>query len=277
VYYLRSLADALSIRRQLRPGCRLVVIGGGYVGLEVAASARMAGCEVTLFEMAPLVMSRQVDEEISTFFEERHRAEGVGIRCSSGVSAIEGSNQVEAVTVDGESLPADLVIIGVGVIPNTEWLAESGLLSDGALWVDANCRSHDPHIYGAGDVTTQLRANGLSMRLESVQNAVHQGKTAAAAILGQDPPPDAVPWFWSEQYDIKLQIAGLPAPGDETIVRRFDKGISTVYLNGNVVSAVSVVGNPREFMAAKKLIIKKCLVERDQIADPGVSLKELIT
>lgn len=276
VCYLRSLEDALNIRRQLRPGCRLVVIGGGYIGLEVAASARMVGCEVSIYEMASNVMSRQVDKTVATFFEARHRAEGVKIQCSAGVSAIEGIDRVEAVAVDGGSIPADLVIIGVGVIPNTKWLADTGLLTDDALWVDANCRSRDPHIYGAGDVTTQLRANGSNMRLESVQNAAHQSKTAAAAMLGQELPPNEVPWFWSEQYDMKLQIAGLPAEGDEAIVRRFDNGISVVYLNRDTVSAVSVVGNPREFMAAKKLIVKKCPVKRDQIANPEVTLKELI-
>ncbi len=276
VCYLRSLEDALNIQQQLLPGNRLVIIGGGYIGLEVAASARTMGCEVSVCEMAPMVMSRQVDGEVASLFEERHRAEGVNIRCSARVSAIKGVDSVEAVIVDGESVPADLVIIGVGAIPNTECLANTDLLTDGALWVDANCRSRDPHIYGAGDVTTQLRANGLNMRLESVQNAAHQSKAAAAAMLGQEPPRDEVPWFWSEQYDMKLQIAGLPAEGDEPIVRRFDNGISVVYLNRDIVSAVSVVGNPREFMAAKKLIIKKCPVKRDQIADSGITLKELI-
>lgn len=276
VRYLRSLEDALNIQQQLKPGNRLVIIGGGYIGLEVAASARMMGCEVSICEMATMVMSRQVDAEVAGFFERRHRAEGVKIRCSARVSAIIGADSVEAVTVDGENVPADLVIIGVGAIPNTECLAHTDLLTDGSLWVDANCRSRDPHIYGAGDVTTQLRANGWNMRLESVQNAAYQSKTAAAAILGQEPPADEVPWFWSEQYDMKLQIAGLPADDDEVIVRRFDNGISAVYLNGDTVSAVSVVGNPREFMAAKKLIIKKCPVKRDQIADPEVTLKELI-
>jgi 3-phenylpropionate/trans-cinnamate dioxygenase ferredoxin reductase subunit len=277
VMYLRSLQDSIKIRDELLPGRRIAVIGGGYIGLEVAASARTMGCEVTVFEMAPALMSRQADAAIAAWFEQRHRDEGVEIRCSSMVSAIEGAQKVEGIVADGDSMPFDLVITGVGVVPNVEWLEGTDLLEDGALWVDGQCRSRDANIFGAGDVTVQMRSNGSSMRLESVQNAVFQGRTAAAAMLGEAPPPFDVPWFWSEQYDMRLQIAGLPSVGDEQIVRRFENGISTVYLDQDRVSCVSVVSNPREFMAAKQLILKRCAVERDRIADPGVSLKDLIT
>ncbi len=206
VHYLRSIGDVDGIREGLESGRRIVIIGAGYIGLEVAAVARQAGLDVTVIEMADRVMSRVVSPELSDFYQIEHTNQGVKLRLSTGVQSINGKRRVKSViTSEGDEIPADLVVVGVGIVPNTELASAAGLEVDNGIVVDDHCRTSDPDIYAVGDCT--LHPNGIygrDLRLESVHNALEQAKTAAANLCGKDVAYSQVPWFWSDQYDLKL-------------------------------------------------------------------------
>lgn len=279
VHYLRTLADVDAIRGDLKDGARMVVIGGGYVGLEMAASARKLGYEVTLIEALDRVLARVTSPIISRFYEAQHRAHGVDVRLGTGVEALEGDDHVTGVRLTtGEVVPADLVVVGIGILPNTELARESGLACDNGVVVDELCRSTDPDVFAIGDVAKHAnRYAPAPMRLESVQNAVDQAKTVVGVIMGQPEPYKDLPWFWSDQYDLKLQTAGLAIDYDETVVRgdATTAPFSVVYLRDGQIIAIDAVNAIKDFMGAKALIQAGVKPDKARLADPAVSMKEL--
>ena len=274
---LRTIADAERLKSQLGPGRRLVIVGGGYVGLEAAASARALGAEVVLLERLDRVLKRVASEPLSAFFTERHRAAGVDIRVGADVSAFEADGVRLA---DGAFIPADVVLVGVGAVANDALARSAGLDCDragsGGIVVDETARTSDPAIYAIGDVTLRpIPVHGCTMRLESVPNALEQARQAAHAIVGRPQSPPEVPWFWSDQYDIKLQIAGLPMEGDRMLMRgdpatgRF----AVFHLSGDRIVCVEAVNAPPEFMAGKQLIQRGTPIDLARLVDPSVSMK----
>ena len=279
VHYLRSITDVEAIRADFDKGRRLVVIGAGYIGLEVAAVARQAGLDVTVIEMEDRVMSRVVSPEISDYYQIEHANQGVKLQLSTGVEGINGKKRVKSVTTsDGEEIPADVVVIGVGIEPNTALARDAGLDVDNGIVVDDHCRTSDPHIYAIGDCT--MHPNGIygrSLRLESVHNALEQAKTAVANICGIDTAYNQVPWFWSDQYDLKLQIAGLSEGYDDVVIRGnpAERSFSCLYLREGQLIAVDAINAPRDFVQSKQLIADGTILDADRLADSDVTLKEL--
>jgi 3-phenylpropionate/trans-cinnamate dioxygenase ferredoxin reductase component len=280
VHYLRSVADVGSIRAAFKPGARAVIIGGGYIGLETAATCRQIGCEVTVLEIADRVMSRVAAPCVSQFFEAEHRSQGVDIRCNARVVCLEGQGRVERVVcADGSSLAADLVIVGVGVVPGTELASDAGLACDDGIIVDEYCRAGDGKIFAAGDCTNHPSPRyGLRVRLESVDNAFEQAKTAALNMLDRAVPHDRVPWFWSDQFDNKLLIAGLSHDYDRQVLRGdpSSRSFSVCYLKGRELVAVEAINHSKDYMAARKLIADRVLVDLNKIANPDLAIKDSV-
>jgi 3-phenylpropionate/trans-cinnamate dioxygenase ferredoxin reductase subunit len=279
VHYLRTIADADGITTSLREGARILLIGAGYIGLEVAAVVRQRGYGVTVLEAAERVMSRAVSVEVSAFYEAAHRAAGVVIECGAAVKALHGATQVTAVeTVDGRTFPCDIVIVGIGIVPNVELALAAGLECNNGIVVDEFARTADPHVVAAGDCTNHpLLLLGRRVRLESVPNAIHQAKVAAATLLGTPIAYSEVPWFWSDQYDLKLQIAGL-STGYDAVVVRGDPGtrsFAAFYLGAGQLLAVDAINSPKEFIAAKKLVANHARIAPEVLRDPGVDLAAL--
>lgn len=275
VHCLRTIADVDAIRADLAPGKRLVVIGGGYIGLEVAAIALQAGLSVVVLEMAERILGRVAGTRIAEFFTQQHRERGVDIRCAAQVQAIEGGKRAETVRTASGALPADIVVIGVGVIPNTELAAAAGLACDNGIVVDAHCRTEDPNIFAAGDCTNHPNALfGRRLRLESVQNAVDQARAAAANLRGEARVYAELPWFWSNQYDLRLQIAGLLQDHDREVLRGDPaaRSFSVFYLQGTRLLAVETVNNPKEHLACRKLIGRELAAAVDRLADSAAPL-----
>lgn len=280
VHYLRTLTDVDGIRASLTPGARLAVVGGGYIGLEVAASARKLGHEVTLVEALDRVLARVTSPVVSRFFESKHTAEGVNILLNTGVTAIEGADgRVTGVRLStGEVLPADAVVVGIGIIPNCELAIETGLACDNGIVVDELCRTANPNIFAIGDVARHPNVFAPGpLRLESVPNAVDQAKTVVGVITGNPVPYADLPWFWSDQYDIKLQSAGLAIDYDDIVVRGSPEAspFSACYLRDGTLIAIDCINSIKDFMAAKKLIASRAKPDRAQLADPAVALKDL--
>ncbi|MGA1080433.1 MAG: NAD(P)/FAD-dependent oxidoreductase [Steroidobacteraceae bacterium] len=278
VHSLRSLADVEAIRTDLAPGRRAVLIGAGFIGLECAASLVRLGLEVTVLEMAERVMSRMIAPEMSTFYRSVHEAEGVRLLTGQQVSAIEGEQRVSGVRcADGSVHPADLVIVAIGVQPNLELAASAGLACDNGIAVDEYCRSSDPNIYAIGDCCSfPSQRYGRRVRLESVDNACEQAKTAAANLCGKATVHDKLPWFWSDQYELKLQIVGLSQDHDRVILRGepASRKFSCCYLRGQELLALDAVNQPGEFMAARRLIGERARFDLDRLADPSIPLKD---
>ncbi|TLY83046.1 MAG: pyridine nucleotide-disulfide oxidoreductase [Gammaproteobacteria bacterium] len=281
VHYLRTLADADRIRAECAPGGRLLVIGGGYIGLEVAATARELGMEVTVLEMAERVMSRVTCPEVSRFYEAEHARRGVHIRCGETVRALHGdarSGRVLAVlTEQGTEYPADVVIIGVGVAPADELAKAAGVECENGVVTDVHCRTSNEAIYAAGDCASHLnRRYGRHLRLESVDNAFEQGSTVALNLLGTATPHDKLPWFWSDQFDLKLVIVGVSHGYDTVILRGApaSRSFSACYLRGGELLAIDTVNAPKDQMAARKLIAAQVRPSLDKLADPAIPLKD---
>jgi 3-phenylpropionate/trans-cinnamate dioxygenase ferredoxin reductase subunit len=280
VYALRSAADAEALKAELTPGRRAVIVGGGYVGLEVAASARTLGCEVTVIERESRLLARVAGEALSGFFHAYHGARGVRFVLGGSVVAIEGARRRASMVVldQGERIPCDVVLIGVGAIPNQELAMEAGLPCQDGVVVDLAARTEDPDIYAIGDVTRRpLPLYDRTFRLESVPNALEQAKQAACDITGRHPPAPEVPWFWSDQYDLKLQIAGLPFDVDHLIVRGDPQSahFAVFHMHGDLIQAVEAVNSPAEFMGGRLLIGARTPVSRERLADPAISMKEV--
>jgi 3-phenylpropionate/trans-cinnamate dioxygenase ferredoxin reductase subunit len=280
VHYLRGIADVAAIRAGLKSGARVVIIGGGYIGLETAATARKLGCAVTVLEMADRVMNRVVAPCVSEYFAHEHRTQGVKIICNTRVIRLEGSRTVERVVcADGSTHAADVLIVGVGAVPNAEIAAEAGLECENGIRVDRFCRTSDPAIYSAGDCTNHpsLRFE-MRVRLESVDNAFEQGKAAAFNMLEKPTVHDRVPWFWSDQFDNKLLIVGLSQGFDQQLVRGdpATRAFTVCYLKGGELLAVEAINHSKDYMAARKLIAERARPDLDKLADPQIALKEAI-
>jgi len=277
VHYLRGIEDADRIARELAAAERLVVIGAGYIGLEVAAVARSRGRDVKVLEAADRAMARVVSPEVSRFYADVHRAAGVDLRFASSVRALLGKVRVEAVeTDDGERHPCDLVVVGIGIEPATALAEDAGLACDNGIVVDAVARSSEPSIVAAGDCTSQPSTlYERRIRLESVHNAIEQGKVAAMSALGRElQATEQVPWFWSDQYDLKLQIAGLSQGYDALAVRGSpqDRHFAAYYAKAGRLIAVDAVNSPKDFLVGKKLIAARASVDLDAITMPDADL-----
>jgi 3-phenylpropionate/trans-cinnamate dioxygenase ferredoxin reductase subunit len=280
VHYLRGIDDVSRIRSDLDTAKHVVIIGAGYIGLEVAAVTRELGHDVTVVEMADRVMSRVVSPVVSDFYRAEHEARGVKLLLSTALEAFDGQARVSAVrTSNGQSVPADLVVVGIGIVPNTELAESSGLAVDNGVVVDAHCRTADDTIYAIGDCTSH--PNGIydrRVRLESVHNALEQAKTAADNICGKAVEYSQLPWFWSDQYDLKLQIAGLSEGYDEFLVRGepASRSFSCLYLRDGVLIACDAINAPRDFVQSKALILARQRIRPERLADSRVPLKDLV-
>ena len=280
VHYLRGISDVPGIREGLKPGARTVIIGGGYIGLEAAATARKMGCAVTVLEMADRVMNRVVASNVSEYFAHEHRSQGIKLICNTRVVRLEGGARVERVVcADGSSHEADTLVVGVGAVANMQLAADAALQCENGIVVDEYCRTSDPAIYAAGDCTyhPSLRFD-MRVRLESVDNAFEQAKTAALNILGRPTVHDRVPWFWSDQFDNKLLIVGLSQGHDQQVTRGdpATRCFTVCYLKGGELQAVEAVNHPKDYMAARKLIAERARPDPDRLADPSVPLKDSV-
>ena len=272
IHYLRTFADVETIRESALPGRHAVIIGGGYIGLETAASLRALGLEVTVLEAAERVLERVTAPEVSTFYERVHREAGVDIRTRALVESLVGDLRVrEAILAGGERIPTDLVIVGVGLVPSTELAVDAGLEVEDGIVIDDHARTSDGRIVAAGDCASHRMARyDRLVRLESVPSAAEQAKTAAATLCGRERPIAALPWFWSDQYDLKLQIAGLNTGYDEVVINgdpAGDRDFSCYYLQRGLLIAADCVNRPRDFVWAKQALSKGLAVDREQLED----------
>ena len=276
VHSLRNIADAEAMMPELRAGRKLLIIGGGYIGLEVAAVARKSGLEVAVVEMADRILQRVAATETSDFFRRLHREQGVDIYESAHVAGLDhDSGRVCGARLkSGEQLAADLVLAGIGAIPNVELAEQAGLACDNGVVVDDQCRTSNPHIYAAGDCASFLR-NGRRTRLESVQNAADQGALIACVLAGENAHYDALPRFWSDQYDCKLQIAGLNTGYTNTVVRPgvAPAGQSVWYFAAGQLLAVEAMNDPVAYVMGRKMLLAGKNPPLGQIADPTADLK----
>lgn len=279
VFYLRTLDDSRAIESRLGAAPRVVIVGGGFIGLEVAASARRRGCAVTVLEAADRLMGRAVLPEVSQAFLDLHDAHGVDIRLDCAIGHFEGTGSVErAITAAGEALPADLVVIGVGIVPDTALAEAAGLAVDNGLVVDEFCRTSDPAIFAAGDVTRHFSPLcGRPIRLEAWQNAQNQAIAAARIMCGEETPFSEVPWMWSDQFDANLQIAGMP-DGWDTVLFRGDVAardfIGFQMQDGEVVGAMSL-NRPRDMRFARRLIGTGRRIDAGALTDEAIPLRDL--
>ena len=282
-HYMRTLDHGERIRSQFAAGRKLVVVGGGYIGLEVAAAAIQQGMQVVVLEALPRVLQRVTAAELSAYYERKHREAGVEIRTGVQVADLEvdvASNKVTAVLCnDGTRVPADLVVVGIGLIPNTELAATAGLEVDNGILVNEYAQTSDPDIYAAGDCTNHPNALlGYRLRLESVPNALEQARAAAAAINGNLKAYASVPWFWSDQYELKLKMVGLSQGYEQLVLRGTPESdsFSAFYLKNGKVLAADTVNRPQDFVAAKRLIAEGLSITAEQLADDSKPLKELL-
>lgn len=281
VHAVRRKADVDRIMAELPDVRQVCVIGGGYIGLEAAAVLRKFDKQVTLIEALPRVLSRVAGEDLSRFIEDEHRRHDVTLMLGTGVKGIETEDgKVTGVTTaDNVTIPAQMVIVGIGIIPETGPLITAGAAGGNGVDVDAHCRTSLPDIYAVGDCAAHANrfAQGATIRLESVQNANDQAKIAAEHILGKDAAYDAVPWFWSNQYDIRLQTVGLSTDHDATILRGDPAtgSFSVIYLRGGRVIALDCVNATKDYVQGRKLVLDGDVMDQAQLADVSVPLKEV--
>ena len=280
VHYLKTIQDSDDLGNELDNGKNLVIIGAGYIGLEVAACAQKKGLNVTIIEAAPRILARVASPELSQFYENVHESAGVNILTQSGVTKINGTQKVESVTLsDGTNIDADVVLIGIGIIPNDEIAKVAGIVCNNGIDVDENAKTSNSDIYACGDCANRMvDLYGQRMRLESVHNAIEQAKLAAANIMGQNAPKLDIPWFWSDQYDLKLQIAGLAIGATKTIIRgdMAARKFALFHLNDeNRILAIDAINSPPEFLVGKNLIAARAKIAPDILQDTNISVKEL--
>ena len=282
LHYLRTQADGLAIRAGLVPQARLVIIGAGYIGLEVAASARKLGATVTVLEAESRVLSRVTGPQLSAFYESVHREAGVDIRTATKVQRIEcgdGGAVQAVICADGTRIEADQLVVGVGMLPNIELAVAAGLHIDGGIVVNALSQTSDPLIVAAGDCTVHhSELYGRRIRLESVPNALEQARAAASALCGKPKPNHGVPWFWSDQYALKLQMAGLSNGYDNCVLRGSvaARSFSAFYLRKGQLLAADAVNRPADFLFAKQAIVSRLVLDASALADETISLKSLM-
>ena len=277
IHYLRTIADVDAIKREMAPGRKVVVVGGGYIGLEVAAVCIGAGLKVWVIEMEDRILQRVTTPFMSEFYHDLHSTRGVRLNTRATVTGFAGDGRVKQVLCGETSFDADLVIVGIGIVPNVELAAEAGLACDNGIVVDDRCRTADPNIYAAGDCTNH--PNPLlnrRLRLESVPNAMEQARVAAANMCGGDKVYASVPWFWSDQYDLKLQMVGFAADGDTEVLRgdKARNSFAVFHLKDGAIAAVDAVNSPKEFMICRRLIGR--VVDAQALADRDTDLKSLL-
>ncbi len=281
VHVLRTMEDVAAIRARIKPGVRVAVVGAGYIGLETAATFRKLGLDVTVIEMMDRVMNRVVAPEMSDFYQSEHTGHGVSVLTDRKVEAFWGYDSVAAVEcTDGTQVPADLVIVGIGLVPNCALAQSAGIKCDDGIAVDAHCRTSDPDIYAIGDCCSHPSPRyGRRIRLESVDNAFEQAKSAAANICGKEMPHDKTPWFWSDQYELKLQIVGLSQQYDKVVLRGdpMTRSFSCCYLRDGELIALDAVNHGKDFMAARKLIGERARPDLSKLANDSIGLKETVS
>ena len=278
VHYLKTIADVDGLQDVFQAGKRIAIVGGGYIGLEVAAVGAKRGLDVTVYEAMDRLMARAVSPALSDFYAREHEKAGVKLKLNTGVEAIEGNGKVERVIAGGQSHDCDIVLVGIGVIACDELAVKAGLGVNDGIVVDRNARTGDPHIWAAGDCTRHVGREGHEIRLECVQNAIDQAKHAALAMAGKPKTYSEVPWFWSDQYDLKLQIAGLARPTDR-LVQRGDpaaRKFAVFHLRDGLVAAVEAVNAAPEYMIGKKLIADGKTIEAARLADLSIPMKQMV-
>ncbi|MFC3067968.1 NAD(P)/FAD-dependent oxidoreductase [Phenylobacterium soli] len=280
VMFLRTAADAEQLKAAVGPGKTLAVVGGGYIGLEVAASGRALGAEVVVLEREERVLARVACQALSDFFTAYHQQHGVKFELGASVVGFEGQGKVSGVRLaDGRTLACDAVVVGVGATPNDEIAKDAGLECARGVVVDLEARTSDPAVFAIGDVTHRPMPiyEGRMFRMESVPNALEQAKQAACAITGRAAPAGEVPWQWSDQYDLKLQIAGYAFDVDEIVIRGDPKTakFAVFHLKGKQLQSVEAINAPPEFMMGKQLIGNRKPVDKIKLADPSISMKEV--
>ncbi len=279
IHVVRGIADVDAIREKLGPGKRLVIVGGGYIGLEVASVATKAGLQVTVLESAPRVLQRVTAPEMSAFYEKVHREAGVDVRTGVQIAGFEQQGDAIHVKLVGGDVEGDLVIVGIGLVANTELASEAGLEVDNGIVVDEFTRTSDPDIHSAGDCTSHpSEFLGRRVRLESVQNAMEQGRAGALNMLGKATKYANVPWFWSDQYDLKLQMVGMSGGYDQVVLRGdpAKRSFGAFYFKDGHLIAVDTVSRPQEFMLAKKMVALKAKVDPAKLADETIAMKDLV-
>ena len=281
IHYLRGLDDANALKENLKEGKKLVIVGAGYIGLEVAAVAASLKIETSVIDIADRVMSRTVDPLISDYYHSLHKNNGVNIHLKHGLKSITGEGNVEKVfCTNNLELDADIVVIGAGVIPNDELALTAGLTCENGIVVNEFGQTEDKNIYACGDCTNHPnKILGRKLRLESVHNAMEQSKAVASSIMGLKEPYNQVPWFWSDQYDHKLQIVGLSGDHDEVIMRgsKSEQSFLLFYLKDKEIIAVNAINSSKEFLISKKLVANKVRISSDIISDQSSNLNELLT
>jgi 3-phenylpropionate/trans-cinnamate dioxygenase ferredoxin reductase subunit len=281
-HVVRDKADSDALAAEVAVGARrAVVVGGGYIGLEVAAVLTSLGCEVVLLEALERVLARVAGEDLSRFYEAEHRAHGVDLRLGAAIEAIEGEERVTGVRLaSGEIIPCDLVVVGIGIVPSVGPLIAAGAAGSNGVDVDPFCRTSLPDIYAIGDCAAHASAwaGGAVIRLESVQNANDMATTAARAICGDPQPYDALPWFWSNQYDLRLQTVGLNLGHDATVLRGdpASRSFSVIYLKAGQVIALDCVNRTKDYVQGRKLIEAKATIAPEALMDAETPLKELL-
>lgn len=282
VHTVRSRADADRLAADLPAVSRAVVVGGGYIGLEAAAVLRKLGKQVTLLESGPRVLGRVAGEALSSFYEAEHRRQGVDVRLGVQLEALEVDEDARVCAVrlrSGEVLPADVVVVGIGIVPNAEPLLAAGAAGGNGLWVDEYCRTSLPDVYAIGDVALHASSwcDGAPIRVESVQNASDMATTAARALTGSLEPYRAVPWFWSHQYDLKLQTVGLSTGHDEVVVRGEpdSRSFSAVYLKRGKVVALDCVNAMKDYVQGRALVQTGARIPASKLGDATVALKDM--
>ena len=279
IFYLRSLEDADAISGALAPGRRLVVVGGGYIGLEIASTAKGLGLEVCVIEAADRILARVTAPEMSDYYTRAHRARGIDVRLSTALTSFEGNGTVRGVVCGAETIPADVVVIGIGIVPEVELAASAGIRCDDGIVVDERCATSAGHVYAVGDCTRHPNPIlGRTLRLESVQNALEQARTAASNIAGTPTRYEQVPWFWSDQFDLKLQMVGMSQGYDSTVLRgSMDADdFAMFYLKDGVLIAVDAVNRPREFMACRKLVPQRPCIDPAKLVDESIPMQEMV-
>lgn len=277
IFYMRTIADVDAIAAAMKTAKKVVIVGGGYIGLEVASVAVTSGLDVTVLEMEQRILQRVTTPFMSDYYHQLHTSRGLKILTSTAVSGFSGTGQVAQVLCGDTAIDADLVIVGIGIIANTEIASAAGIACDNGITVDDHCRTSVPDVYAIGDCTNHPNPIlGRRLRLESVPNALEQARVAVANMCGQDKVYATVPWFWSDQYELKLQMVGFSADGDSQVVRGdvANNTFAVFYLQAGAVVAVDAVNSPREFMVCKQLYGKQVDVAR--LADPATDLKSLV-
>ncbi len=277
IHYLRTMDDVDGLRDGMQADANLVIVGGGYIGLEVAAVGRELGLNVHVLEMEERILQRVTTPEMSAYYHQLHEGRGVNIHTNTAVTGFAGDGKVQEVLCGDKRFPADIVIVGIGIIPNTELAEAAGIVCDNGIVVDDHCCTSDPHVYAAGDCTNH--PNPLldrRLRLESVPNAMDQARVSTANMLGDDKTYAAIPWFWSDQYELKLQMVGFSADGDAQVLRgdMASNQFAIFYLKDGKVVAADAVNSPKEFMLCKQLVGKSA--DPAMLADPEADLKALL-